>query len=76
MSKQDSSQRRSIMDATPSNSLRMLEQRLDDGYRRIEAGQQVGSDVDQWEDFWIDLLHQYEQLADRAEGNSSWDIAA
>ncbi len=76
MSKQDSSQRRSIMDSTPSNSLRMLEQRLDDGYRRIDAGQLVGSDVDQWEDFWIDLLHQYEQLADRAEGNSSWDIAA
>jgi hypothetical protein len=76
MSKQDSSQRRSIMDSTPSNSLRMLEQRLDDGYRRIDAGQRVGSDVDLWEDFWIDLLHQYEQLADRAEGNSSWDIAA
>jgi hypothetical protein len=76
MSEQDSRQRRSIMDTAPSNSLRMLEQRLDDGYRRIDAGQLVGSDVDQWEDFWIDLLHQYEQLADRAEGNSSWDIAA
>lgn len=76
MSKQATSQRTFGPNATPETSLRMLEERLDDGYRRIEAGQRVGSDVDQWEDFWIDLLHQYEQLADRAEGNSSWDIAA
>ncbi len=58
------------------SSLRVLEQRLDDGYRRIESGQLLGEDITQWEEFWIDLLHQYEQLTDQAEDSSTWAAAA
>ncbi len=69
-------QRKPVVEDTRISSLLTLEQRLDDGYRRIENGQRLGADVTQWEDFWLDLLHQYEQLADRVDGGSSWDLAA
>ncbi len=38
-----------------------LEQRLNDGYERIEQALARGEDVTAWEAFWIDLLHQYEE---------------
>lgn len=43
-----------------SNRLEILERRLDDGYERIEQAIARGENVTHWEDFWLDLLHQYE----------------
>ena len=39
-----------------------LEQRLDDGYRRIDQAALAGSDVTEWELFWIRLLGEYEDV--------------
>lgn len=63
------------------HSLRTLERRLDDGYRRIDQGIADGVDVANWEEFWIDLLRQYEVLSDEiaaadAAGPENWDLAA
>lgn len=44
--------------------LRALERRLDDGYRRIDSAHHSGQDITTWEDFWIDLLRQYESAVD------------
>ena len=76
MNKRTERQSQVALEEVQTTSLRVLEQRLDDGYRRIESGQLLGADVTQWEDFWIDLLHQYEQLADQAEDGSTWAVAA
>jgi hypothetical protein len=46
------------------NQLEALELRLYDGYVRIEEAKALGQDVSAWEEFWIDLLHQYEVVAD------------
>ncbi|MEJ7901181.1 MAG: hypothetical protein WKF63_05000 [Thermomicrobiales bacterium] len=40
--------------------LESLERRLADGYARIEDARLQGQDVTAWEEFWIELLHQYE----------------
>jgi len=40
-----------------------LESRLEDGYARIEQAQARGEDVTAWEEFWIDLLREYEASA-------------
>ncbi|MGN6033399.1 MAG: hypothetical protein ACTHQE_17235 [Thermomicrobiales bacterium] len=68
---------------SPDLSLRTLERRLDDGYRRIDQGIADGLDVSHWEEFWIDLLRQYEIVADQltASGDDDqdledWDLAA
>ncbi len=42
----------------------LLERRLDDGYRRIEQAHSAGQETSAWDSFWIELLHQYESLAD------------
>ncbi len=39
---------------------RSLEQRLDDGFRRIDQASLAGADVTEWESFWIRLLGEYE----------------
>lgn len=44
--------------------LMTLERRLDDGYRRIESAKQAGQRIGAWEEFWVQLLHEYESLAD------------
>jgi hypothetical protein len=36
---------------------------LEDGYARIEQAQARGEDVTAWEEFWIDLLREYEAAA-------------
>lgn len=46
--------------ATLDDSLGTLERRLNDGYVRIEQALAQGQDVTAWEDFWIELLRQYE----------------
>ncbi len=44
--------------------LEALERRLTDGYTRIEVARSRGQDVTAWEEFWIELLHQYEMAVD------------
>ena len=39
-----------------------LERRLEDGDRRITDASARGEIVAAWEEFWIDLLHEYETL--------------
>lgn len=42
--------------------LDILEQRLNDGERRIEEATHIGADTEAWEEFWIELLHSYEAV--------------
>ena len=46
------------------HNLLSLERRLDDGYRRIDSARLAGEDITAWEDFWIELLRQYECAVD------------
>jgi len=41
-----------------------LEQRLEDGYLRINESESLGRDVSAWEDFWLTLLREYESICD------------
>jgi hypothetical protein len=41
-----------------------LARRLDDGHDRIKQAIAEGSDVTAWEEFWIDLLREYEAVCD------------
>lgn len=41
-----------------------LERRLDDGYLRIEEALRAGVDVSTWEDFWFQLLADYEGVCE------------
>ena len=41
---------------------RTLEDRLDDGYQRIDQAALSGADVSEWESFWIRLLGEYEDV--------------
>ena len=47
---------------------RVLEHRLDDGYRRIEEARLSGLDVRAWEEFWVHLLREYERVCDDLGG--------
>ena len=44
-----------------------LEHRLDDGYQRIDQAALAGSDVTDWESFWIRLLGEYEDVCRELE---------
>ncbi len=46
----------------PAARCQMLEQRLEDGYRRIEQALAEGADVRAWEQFWLQLLAEYEAV--------------
>jgi hypothetical protein len=39
-----------------------LEDRLDEGYQRIDQAVLSGADVTEWESFWLRLLGEYEDL--------------
>jgi hypothetical protein len=41
---------------------RTLEDRLDDGYQRIDEAALNGTDVREWESFWLRLLDEYEDI--------------
>lgn len=41
---------------------RTLEHRLDDGYQRIDQAVLSGTDVTEWESFWLGLLGEYEDV--------------
>ncbi len=43
------------------SDLDLLVRRLDAGYARIEDAQNAGQDLADWEEFWIDLMHQYDR---------------
>lgn len=42
----------------------ILERRLIEGEHRIAAAEERGDDISRLVDFWIELLHQYEQTVD------------
>ena len=44
-----------------------LYQRLERGYTRIERGLAAERDMTSWEDFWIALLREYEQVCDELQ---------
>jgi hypothetical protein len=41
-----------------------LDQRLADGYQKIDQGILQGNDVAAWEQFWYSLLAEYEAICD------------
>lgn len=41
--------------------------RLESGYQRIEAGLNEGRDVTTWEELWIALLNEYEQVCEQLQ---------
>jgi transposase len=45
----------------------VLRQRLESGYERIELARQSGIDTRTWEDFWVNLLHEYEAVCDELD---------
>jgi hypothetical protein len=45
-----------------------LYERLEVGYGRIERALADGGDVTPWEDFWLELLKEYEQVCDEIQG--------
>lgn len=45
-----------------------LYQRLEVGYDKIERGLAEGRDMSSWEDFWADLLREYERVCDELAG--------
>jgi hypothetical protein len=46
---------------------RTLEDRLDDGYQRIDQAALSGADVSEWESFWLRLLGEYEDVCRELE---------
>jgi hypothetical protein len=46
---------------------RTLEDRLDDGYQRIDQALLSGMDVSEWESFWLRLLGEYEDVCRELE---------
>lgn len=46
------------------DTIERLEQRLADGFQLIEERRAAGIEVTALEEFWIELLHQYEALCD------------
>lgn len=46
------------------DTIERLEKRLADGFQLIEQRRAAGIDVTALEEFWIELLHQYEALCD------------
>jgi hypothetical protein len=41
---------------------RMLENRLDDGFHRIDQAVLSGTDVTEWESYWLRLLGEYHDV--------------
>jgi hypothetical protein len=52
----------SLPSADPDARRRTLEDRLDDGYLRIDQAVLSGADVSEWESFWLRLLSEYEDV--------------
>lgn len=41
-----------------------LDKRLEDGFRKIEDAEASGKNVYAWENFWLQLLREYESVCD------------
>ncbi|HUG15487.1 MAG TPA: hypothetical protein VMM78_10785 [Thermomicrobiales bacterium] len=54
-----------VSDDATLSALQSIEQRLHDGYAKIEESRARGRNVSRWEAVWLDLLHEYEDLIDR-----------
>ena len=52
----------SLLSAELDARCRTLEDRLDDGYQRIDQAVLSGADVSEWESFWLRLLGEYEDV--------------
>ena len=52
---------------TIDDRIKTIEQRLNTGYDLIDKRKAAGLDVTKLEDFWIQLLHEYEALCDQRE---------
>lgn len=52
---------------TVEDRIKTLEQRLNTGYELIDKRKAAGLDVTKLEDFWIQLLHEYEAACDELE---------
>ena len=50
--------------STRQSEADVLRQRLEAGYERIELARQSGVDTRTWEEFWVNLLHEYETVCD------------
>lgn len=50
------------VDRDHSARLDSLERRLQDGYQRIDEAVLAGTDVIEWESFWLRLLREYEDV--------------
>ena len=44
-----------------------LYERLESGYQRIEYGLTDGRDITTWEDLWLTLLDEYEEVCDQLQ---------
>ena len=44
-----------------------LYERLESGYQRIEHGLTAGRDITTWEDLWLTLLDEYEEVCDQLQ---------
>jgi hypothetical protein len=51
-----------LLNSDLSARRRTLEDRLDEGYQRIDQAVLSGADVSEWESFWLRLLGEYEDL--------------
>jgi len=51
--------------STRQSEADVLRQRLEAGYERIELARQSGVDTRTWEEFWVNLLHEYETVCDQ-----------
>ena len=59
--------RLSTIEPFPERSVTGLAERLEDGYRRIDEAQRIGTDITAWEEFWLKLLREYELLCDELD---------
>jgi len=48
----------------PNNRLLALEERLENGFRLIDRRREAGQEVERWEQRWLRLLREYEELCD------------
>lgn len=49
--------------------LERLRLRLEDGFDKIAEASRNGQDTTRWEDVWLDLLRQYQELHDALNGS-------
>lgn len=61
---------------TIDDRIKTLEQRLNTGYDLIDKRKAAGLDVTKLEDFWIQLLHEYEAACDELEAGKKAGRAA